>query len=215
VFYEEQLKQAKESLVSAEEAFQLVQQNKGIVQLDAQARAMIESLGALRAQIAAKEVALQALRSYSTERNPEVALTERELLSLQGEAARLEGRHGTSELANIGLKDVSGSGLEYLRAQHEATYRQSLFDMLLKQYDAARLDEANEAAIIQVVEPAIEPDRKSSPKRAQIVLISTAFGLLAGCLLVPVLWWTEKLRSDSFGSKTFENLRIALKAPRA
>jgi len=215
VFYEDQLKQAKESLISAEVAFQKIQQTKGMVQLDAQARAMIESLEAIRAQLTAKEVELQSLRSYSTEQNPDVAMAERQLLSLQGEAARLEQRHDTSELVNIGLKDVSGAGMDYLRAQHEVTYRQTLFDMLMKQYDVARLDEAKEATIIQVVEPAIEPDRKSSPKCAQIILMATVFGFLAGCFLVPLIWWAKKLRSDLIGDKRFENLKIALKTPRA
>ena len=71
-FYEDQLKQAKEALVGAELAFEQVQQQKGLVALDAQAKAMIEGLAALRAQAAAKQVEVQALRSYSTERNPEV-----------------------------------------------------------------------------------------------------------------------------------------------
>jgi capsular polysaccharide biosynthesis protein len=72
LFYEGQLKSTKEDLVAAELAFQQVQQQKGLIQLDAQARAMIESLAALRAQVAAKQVEVQALRSYSTEQNPDV-----------------------------------------------------------------------------------------------------------------------------------------------
>jgi uncharacterized protein involved in exopolysaccharide biosynthesis len=56
--------------------------------------------------------------------------------------------------------------------------------MLMKQYDAARLDEAKQAAIIQVVEPAIEPDRKSSPKRPLIVLLVALASVLVSFLYV-------------------------------
>ena len=160
LFYEDQLKQAKEALVTAEMAFQQVQQSKGLVQLDAQAKTMIEGLALLRAQVAAKEVELQAMRSYSTEHNPEVALAERELSSLEAEAARLQQRNHSSGFADMGLEDVPGAGLEYLRAEHELKYRQAMFDLLIKQYDAARLDESKDAAIIQVVEPAIVPDQR-------------------------------------------------------
>ncbi len=69
LFYEEALKQARENLVDAEYSFQQVQQRKGLVQPDAQARALIGSLAALHAEVAAKQVELQALRSYSTEKN--------------------------------------------------------------------------------------------------------------------------------------------------
>jgi tyrosine-protein kinase Etk/Wzc len=210
LFYEEQLKQAKEALVSAELAFQQVQQSKGLVQLDAQAKAMIEGLSELHAQVAAKQVEVQALRSYSTENNPAVQLAERKLLTLQAEADHLgQSNHGVG-FSDMGLADVPGAGLEYLRADHELRYRQALMDMLMKQYDAARLDEAKDAAIVQVVEPAIEPDRKSSPKRALIVVLFTLAGLLIACSIALALWWTELLQFDPAAAKRFAEFDRAL-----
>jgi uncharacterized protein involved in exopolysaccharide biosynthesis len=178
LFYEQRLKDAKEDLVTAELAFQRIQQEKGLVQLDAQAKALITSLMDLHAQVAAKEVQLQALRSYSTEQNPEVQLLESQLASLRDQTARLEERSGSPPSGGLDLKDVAGAGAEYLRAEHELEYRQALFDLLLKQYDAARWDEAKNAAVIQVVEGAIPPDRKSAPHRIVIVLIFTLLGML-------------------------------------
>jgi tyrosine-protein kinase Etk/Wzc len=210
LFYEDQLKQAKDALVSAQLAFQQVQQQKGLVELDAQAKAMIEGLAALRAQVAAKQVEVQALRTYSTEHNPDMQLAERELASLQAEEARLQQRSSSPGIAGLGLGNVPVAGLEYLRAEHELAYRQALFDMLMKQYDAAKLDEAKEAAIIQVVEPAIEPDRKSSPKRALILLLFTFLGLFAGCILALILWWKHLAQFDPATSKRLEELRFAL-----
>jgi tyrosine-protein kinase Etk/Wzc len=215
LFYEDQLKQAKDSLDAAETAFEQVQQTKGLVQLDAQAKAMIESVAVVRAQVAAKQVEVQAMRSYSTERNPEVALAERELTSLQAEAARLEQHNHSPGPGGMGLEDVPGAGLEYLRAEHELKYRQAMFDLLIKQYDAARLDESKDATIIQVVEPAIEPDRKSSPKRALIILLSMSGGFFAGCLLVLLGWWKEILQSDRRGAKQLQDFKFALLGSKA
>jgi tyrosine-protein kinase Etk/Wzc len=210
-FYEEQLKQAKDALVAAELSFQQVQQQKGLVQLDAQAKAMIEGIAALRAQVAAKQVEVQALRSYSTEQNPDVQLAEKELTSLQAEESRLEQTNHSPGIAGLGLGNVPAAGLEYLRAAHELAYRQALFDMLMKQFDAARLDEAKEAAVIQVVEPAIEPDRKTSPKRALIVFLFTFVGLCAGCILALFLWGKELLQFDPIAAKGLEELSYALR----
>jgi tyrosine-protein kinase Etk/Wzc len=209
LFYEDQLKQAKDGLITAEIAFEHVQQSKGLVQLDAQAKTMIESLAVLRAQIDAKEVELQAMRSYSTEHNPEVALAERELSSLQAEAARLQQRNHSPGFGDMGLEDVPGAGLEYLRAEHELKYRQAMFDLLIKQYDAARLDESKDAAIVQVVEPAIAPDRKSSPKRALIVLLSMPGGFFVGCFLVLLGWWKDNIQSNPHVAKQLQDLRNA------
>jgi tyrosine-protein kinase Etk/Wzc len=210
LFYEEQLKQAKDALVSAELAFQQVQQKKGLIQLDAQAKAMIESFAELRAKVAAKEVDVQAVRSYSTESNPELQLAEQELSSLQAEASRVGQSNHSPGFAEMGLADVPGAGLEYVRADHELRYRQALFDMLLKQYDAARLDEAKDSAIIQVLEPAIEPDRKSSPKRGPIVVLCGLVGFFAGCVLALAVWWHELLRFDPSSTRRLDELGRAL-----
>ena len=177
LFYEQRLKDAKTDLVSAELAFQQIQKQKGLIQLDAQTKALITSLADLHAEVADKEVQLQALRSYSTEQNPEVQLLESQLSSLQDQAAKLEERSGSPESGGLDLADVAGGGADYLRAEHELAYRQALFDLLLKQYDAARWDESRNAAVIQVVEDAIPPDTKSAPRRTLIVLVFTALGL--------------------------------------
>jgi tyrosine-protein kinase Etk/Wzc len=210
LFYEERLKQAKDGLIAAELALQQVQQQRGLVQPDAQAKAMIEGLAMLRAQVAAKQVELEALRSYSTDHNPEVELAERELASLQDVAARLEQPNHSSGFREMGLADVPGAGLEYLRAEHELKYRQAMFDLLIKQYDAARLDEVKDAAIIQAFEPAIEPDRNSSPHRVLIVMSFTVAGVLTGCLLVPLLCWKEYAQSDPEFAKSLVELRDAV-----
>jgi uncharacterized protein involved in exopolysaccharide biosynthesis len=210
VFYEEQLKQAKDALVSAELAFQRVQQQKGLVQLDAQAKAMIEGLAVLRAQVAAKQVEVQALRSYSTEQNPDVQLAERDLVSLQAEETRLEQSNHAPGIAGLGLGNVPAAGLEYLRAAHELQYQQALFDMLMKQYDAAKLDESKDAAIIQVVEPAIEPDQKSSPGRLRILLLFAIGGFFVSCFLVRILCWRDMAHSNPDLSKALQNLKCLL-----
>jgi len=183
-FYEGQLKEAKEDLVAAAASFQRVQQTKGVIQPADQAKVIIESLAALRAEITAKKVELQALRSYSTDRNPQVSLAENELASLQTAEDRMEQKQHSGGFSNLGLGDVPSAGLDYLNAQHELLYRQTLFDLLIKQYDAAKLDESKEATVIHVVSPAVPPDRKASPHRTVMVLLFMLFGLLCACSYV-------------------------------
>ena len=211
LFYEDQLKQAKDALVAAEVAFQQVQQKKGLVQLDAQTYSMIGGLASLRAQVAAKQVEVQALSSYSTEKNPELQLAEKELASLQAEESHMEQGGHSPGIAGLGLENVPAAGMEYLRAAHELTYRQALYDMLMKQYEAAKLDEAKEAAIIQTVEPAIPPDRKSAPKRALILAISILLGFFTGCILALFQWWKELVRLDPIAAKRLDELSEALR----
>ncbi len=206
-FFEEQVNSQRESLVAAEDTFQEVQQSKGLVHLDAQANVIIGSLAGIRSQIAAKKVELNGLQSYSTERNPDVQLAEREISTMEQEASELEQHSGTSGFSELGLKDVPGAGLDYLRAQRELQYQQSLFDLLLRQFEAARLDEAKEAAVIQVVEPAIPPDQKSWPHRLTMTLIFSALGFFGVCAYVLLC---EVARSNPNISQSFADFKSAL-----
>ena len=184
LFYEEQLKHAREDLVEAEVDFRKIQERNGVVHLDAQAKAMILNATTLRAEIAAKQVEVQTLRAYSTERNPGLQLAEGQLATMQAEATRLEQHGSASGASGLGLQDVAGAGVEFLRAEHNVQYRQTMLDLLLRQYDAARLDESKYPAVIQVVEPAVPPERKSSPHRVLIVFAFLASGMIGACVWV-------------------------------
>ena len=210
LFYENQLKQAKEDVVEAAYAFQQVEQEHGVVQVNAQTIAMIGRLSELRAQITAKEVEVQSLRSYSTARNPQVELAETELESLQQQAADLERRNGSSKPFDIGLGDIPTASLDYLRAEHELQYRQTLFDLLLKLYDSSRLDEAREAVVIQTIEPAVAPERRSSPQRKLIALCGLFAGFFIGCGLSLLAPLQDFVNSNPAAAKKIEDLKKAL-----
>jgi uncharacterized protein involved in exopolysaccharide biosynthesis len=139
-----------------------------------------------------------------------VQLAERDLVSLQAEETRLEQSNHAPGIAGLGLGNVPAAGLEYLRAAHELQYQQALFDMLMKQYDAAKLDESKDAAIIQVVEPAIEPDQKSSPGRLRILLLFAIGGFFVSCFLVRILCWRDMAHSNPDLSKALQNLKCLL-----
>ena len=207
---EQQLKDAKEKLIAAEVAFQQVQQNKGLVHLDTQSKVIIASLASVRADIAEKEVEFQVLRSYSTEHNPDVQIAKKELAAMQAQASQLEQHSSGAAFSDIGLKDIPKAGLDYVRAARELQYQQAFFDVLLKQYEAARLDEAGEGTVIQVVEPAIPPDRKSSPKRALILILFTFLGLFTGCMYVRWRQWYRSQFADPLRAKALLQLRSAV-----
>jgi len=54
--------------------------------------------------------------------------------------------------------------------------------LLAKQFELAKIDEAKESTVVQVLDKAIEPDRKSKPKRSMIVLLAVVIALFLGVL---------------------------------
>jgi capsule polysaccharide export protein KpsE/RkpR len=181
LFFERQLLQAKDNLTAAEMVARKGLQKGGLAQVDAQGRSMIEVTARLRAQISVKEVQIGSMRTFAAEGNPELQRTQQELEALRRELARIE---GSSPIAAVGKGEASGnSGLDNLGRLRDVKYYEFLYELLAKQYELAKIDEAKDATVIQVLDKAIEPDRRSRPKRTQIVLVS---GLVAG--LLAVLW---------------------------
>ncbi len=178
MFFEQQVNQAKESLSAAEQALKETQQKTGMIQLDGQARAIIESVVRLRGQIAAKEVQIHAMKSFATEENPDLAMANEELAGMRAQLAKMERQQTTGGDVAIPTGNVPQAGLEYVRRLRDVKYYESIFEALAKQYELARLEEARQGAVIQVVDPAVEPDKKSSPKRWLIILSGMLLSLV-------------------------------------
>ena len=194
MFFDDQLRHTKESLARAEEEIKSFQQRTGVFQIDAQARAIIEGIARLRAGIAVKEVEAKVLRSFATAQNPDVQRIEEEIRALRTELEKLETSkgHGSDPLMPSGR--VPEMGTEYLRKLRQLKYNETLYELLLKQYELAKLDEARDTVVIQVIDRAVPPERKSRPHRALIVSLATATGLF---LAVFVVLWTEWSRIKS------------------
>ncbi len=208
LFFERQLLQVKDNLTAAEMAARRGLQKGGLAQVDAQGRSMIEVTARLRAQISAKEVQLGAMRSFAAEGNPELQRTQEELQSLRRELARIE---GSSPIAAVGKGEESGSsGLNNLGRLRDVKYYEFLYELLAKQYELAKIDEAKDATIIQVMDKAIEPDRRSRPKRTLVVLLSTFVALIVSVLLAFVLE-AARARIDPAQAARLDTLRSHLR----
>jgi len=180
LFFERQLLQVKDNLTTAEMAARQGLQKGGLAQVDAQGRSMIEVTARLRAQISVKEVQIGSMRTFAAEGNPELQRTQEELQALRRELARIE---GSSPITAVGKGEASGSsGLDNLGRLRDVKYYEFLYELLAKQFELAKIDEAKDATVVQVMDKAIEPDRKSKPRRTQIVLISAIAALFASIL---------------------------------
>jgi uncharacterized protein involved in exopolysaccharide biosynthesis len=72
-------------------------------------------------------------------------------------------------------------GLEYFRRARDVKYCESIFELLAKQYEVAKLDEGRQGAVIQVIDPGLEPDKRSWPKRGLLCAIAAALALFVAC----------------------------------
>jgi tyrosine-protein kinase Etk/Wzc len=211
LFFQQELEQAKNNLANAEEALEQTEQKTGVIQPDSQERALIESAASLRAQITAREVQIQGMQTYATGENSELIQAQQELAGLRAQLAKLGGSEDTSGnefMIPKGL--VPKTGMEYVRKLRDVKYYETIFDILARQFEVAKLDEAKEGAVIQVVDPAIPPDRKSFPKRGLIVIAAIALGFFFGIFIALFQVGLQRLEGNPESSKRISLLKQAL-----
>ena len=184
LFFGEQLAKEKDALEDAEVDLRKTEEQSGLIAPTGQTTVEIQTIAQTQAQIAVREVQLAALRDAATEQNPEVIRLRSEIEDLQGQLARLQRGSGKESSATIPTSKVPELQLEYVRKEREVKYHEALFDMLSRQYEAARLDEARDAPVLQVLDPATYPDTRSSPRRLYYLLGGLVIGLFGGCAWV-------------------------------
>ncbi|WP_321474146.1 Wzz/FepE/Etk N-terminal domain-containing protein [uncultured Paludibaculum sp.] len=177
LFFEKELDAQKADLAEAERALKTAQEKSGMIQPAGQAEAIIRAQAQARAELASLEVQTQAMSTFATDENPQIKVLRSEQAAVKEQLRQLEGRAGgASGSALISSGNLPAAGLEYMRRLRDVKYHEALFELIAKQCEAARLDEAKSAPVLQVVDSAVVPDRKSWPPRG---LLSVAAGAAA------------------------------------
>ena len=191
VFFEKQLAQTKDNLVKAEQALKSTGVNSSA--LKSTPAAAVETVARLKAMISAQEVKLASMRGYLSESAPDFKLALNELAAYRSQLAKAEEN-----------EPASTSATDYVARFRDYKYHETLFELFAKQYELARVDESREGAVIQVLDVAQPPERKSKPKKALIAIIAT---LATGFALLLWVFVRQALRTASNSPETAEKLQ--------
>ena len=179
-FFEQQLSLSNANLKRAEAALGEVGAGEDLIKSAPQV--VVDSIARLKAQGTAQQIKLATMRGYLTETSPELQLAQRELDSLRSQISAAEQRQPAK----------GGARGDYLNRYRDFKYAEALFELVARQFEAARLDEAREGAVIQVVDTAVPPERKTAPHRALIAVLTA---IVAGALAILFALLQESLRN--------------------
>lgn len=197
-FFQTQLQETRNKLADAQRALEGSGFNASA--LRAEPRAAAESYGSLKAEITAGEVRLQMMRQSRTDSAPEVQQQLSRLAALRGQLARLE----VSDTKSVG-------GADYVGRYREFKYQEALFDLISRQYELAKVDESRDGTLIQVIDAASVPERKSRPSRSMTGIVWTiAAGLVLMAFVLTRYFW-RMANLDSATAEKAERVRRALR----
>jgi len=181
IFYERMVDEAKSNMVKAENALKASGVDKEA--LKASPMAALEGVARLKAQISVQEVRMAAMRGYLAESAPEFQQALTELAALRRQMLHAEKSDGPAQ-----------SSSDYVARFREFKYQEALFALYMRQLEMARVDEGREGAVIQVIDIAQKPERKSKPKKVLVTVLSTLGGAM---LLLLFVFSRSAMRSAS------------------
>lgn len=183
VYLEERLAAARADLAKAEDLLKAFQSKNKTVSATDQAKATIEGVAQLRAQLAAQEVQLANLRRQFTESSQQVKTAKSTVANLQEQIGKLEGiGGGSSSIPSVG--SMPQLAQEYLRLMRDFKLQETLVELLTKQYEVTKLSEAKDVSPFQVLQVAKVPERRSKPLRKKVVMIAFLLAFVGSCVVV-------------------------------
>jgi tyrosine-protein kinase Etk/Wzc len=213
--FEIHLARAHENLGKAEQAAGQALRDTGVSSTQIQGKAMVDASATLMAQIAAKNVQIQALHAIATDNNPDMLQLKRERAALQSELAKIEGNRTLPPIEAPSATDQAlPPAIDNLRRLRNLKYSETLVELIAQQYQIALLNESNEPLLIDVVDTAIAPEHKSKPKRAQITALAFLVSVFFSVLLAFALEAIERARKDPMQGAKFKAIRDLLRYPR-
>lgn len=173
VFFEAQLAQTKEDLVKAEITLKASGVNS--TALKSSPEVSVKALAELQAQIAAQEIKLGSMRGYLSETAPDFRQAQTELAALRGQLSKV-GR--SSDVAD------TPTDADYVSRFRDYKHYETLAGLLAQQFEMAKVEESRGGGIIQVIDPALPPERHSKPRKAEIVILTMSSAVLFLLLFV-------------------------------
>lgn len=193
-FLEERITKAREELITAENDLKAFQAKYKTFDTNQQASFSANTTAQLTAQLTSLEIQRSILRRTYSDSSQQIKSVEQSIAVLKEKIARLQSNEGSTALP--GFDQIPERGQEYLHLMRKFKTAEAVHDMLIKQYEMAKLNAENDVSSIQVIQKAFIPERKSKPKRSLMVLLSLLSSFFCAILLAFVLEMVTKLSDD-------------------
>jgi len=210
-FLEKERTQANVNLAKAEEELRCFSEKNSVLQIDTQTRGTLEYVASLRAAIDAKEIQLQVLRQQATPLNYDLIRAETEIKGLKEKLRAIDthiDKNYGSEVC-LSINNVPSLGLVYLRLYREVKFQEGLNQLYSKLVEIARLDVAKDVSILQIVDEAKPPEKRSNKRLIPAIMVGVATFLIMIIVVLGDEYWYK--RRSAIDEEKLEQLKRLLK----
>jgi capsule polysaccharide export protein KpsE/RkpR len=192
IFLEERLQTVNRDLQAAEKDFSEFASKNTAIDVKEQGKATVEAAAMLQGELIAAQSQYEGLRQIYTDNNPRVRTTKARIDELQRQLEKMGGKgESTTSLSDRPGESMYPSirKLPLLAVSWSDLYRrtkiqEAVLEVLTKEYEMAKVQEAKEIPTVKVLDTAHIPERKSFPPRMALMALGTILGLGFACAWV-------------------------------
>jgi capsule polysaccharide export protein KpsE/RkpR len=186
IFIEDRLKVVKQKLDTAAQQFSEYASKNTTIDVNAQAKAMVEAGATLQGQLIAAQSELEGLEQIYTPNNVRVRSLQARIGELRRQMEKMGGDStppspdGTKEDPKSdqlypAIRQLPLLGVRWADLYRETKIQETVYEMLTQQYEMAKIQEAKETPTVKVLDEAMVPEKKASPPRLVIIILGSLF----------------------------------------
>jgi uncharacterized protein involved in exopolysaccharide biosynthesis len=185
LFLENRLKEINSDLKAAEDSLRVFQEHSQMYEIESQLKEILKEYSSLESEVIAKQLEKNILERLYGKESGQFQTAQVELQEYEKKTHDLQtsGQPGGLTLA---MKTLPHTSLEYLRRFRDVKIGNALLEFVTPLYEQSRFDEKKDSPILQTIDYAIPPARKSYPPRALFSLLIT-FGVNVVVLVILVV----------------------------
>lgn len=194
LYIEKRYLQNVSDLKRAEDSLYKFQKKYGIVAVPEQLEVTVKAAAEIESELTKKELQSYFVLDRFGENSPQNKQIQTEIKLLKQKVQQLKNSTTLSSSSNtlFAFKDMPIIAIQYLRAYREVQIQQSILEIVMPMYEQAKVEEQKSMPTIIILDEAVPPQLKDSPKRALIVLI---VGFLVFFILITLIFVGERSTS--------------------
>lgn len=213
LFVETRLKETEKNLQEAQDSLKAFQLTNKALDLDEQTKALVSSAATVKAQLVADQIQLATLKRELSETHPEVQKLEGKIASTEGELKKLEERGSKGSFLGVAMSALPGLVQELAIRLRNVAIQEKLFELLIEQYEQAKIQEAKDTPTISVLDYPRVPEFKIRPKRIKVVLTGFFISFLVALAFVfTEEYFTRMKTSDPTRYEAMRSLAVRIRA---
>jgi capsule polysaccharide export protein KpsE/RkpR len=217
VFLEERLKTVKTDLDNASKRFSEFASSNTAIDVPAQGKAMVEAAAWIQGEVIFEESTLRGLEKIYAPGNVRVKAHRARLEELKQQLQKLGGSDSPSEVKNDhslypSIRKLPLLGATYFDLYRESKMQETLYQLLTREYELAKVEEAKQIPTVSVLDAAVVPTKKSFPPRTRIVISGTLLTLAGTVVWIFLRRWWSGIVPDDPGRELAEEMGASLRS---